>query len=188
MSCLHRKAFGNESDLTSLSSDKLNASGRFSDDRVAIIDTRAPGPVSKRISWMTTPGFNGNHGDGVLVLHGIDIKADASETPKLKFLLVNHRPPMDPETGSLLDAKKIGGNSTIEVFEAVLRETTMNHVKTYFDPVIDTPNEVAWVSDDSFVFTNDHNAKVGIVSPRLFLLSCTTRALLTHPSLSAPGA
>lgn len=119
---------------------------------------------------MTTPNFDGNDGDGALILHGIGIKADASKTPRLKFLLVNHRPPMDPETGSLLDATKIGGNSTIEVFEAVLGETTLRHIKTYFDPAIDTPNDVAWVSDDSFVFTNDHTAKVGFVSGRIIYL------------------
>ncbi|KAG0645489.1 hypothetical protein D0Z07_8533 [Hyphodiscus hymeniophilus] len=143
-------------------SDKLNASGRFSNDRFAILDTRASGPISERLRWMTTSNYDGNHGDGVLVLHGFDIKADGpSESPKLKILLNNHRPPMDPETGALLDATKLGGNSTIEIFEAVLGETTMKHIRTYSDPLIDTPNEVAWVSDDSFLFTNDHNSKVG---------------------------
>ena len=147
------------------SSDKLNASGRSSNDRLAILDTRASGPVGDRLRWMTTPSFYGNHGDGVLTLHGMDIKADESTTPKLKILLNNHRPPMDPETGLLLDATQLGGNSTIEVFEAVLGETTMKHIKTYSDPVIiNTPNNVAWVSEDSFVFTNDHSSKVGLVS------------------------
>ena len=142
----------------------MNASGRFYDDRFAILDTRASGPISKRLRWMTTSDFEGNHGDGVLVLHGFDIKADASKSPKLKILLNNHRPPMDPQTGELLDAKKLGANSTIEIFEAVLGETNMKHIKTYSDSVIETPNNVAWVSDDSFVFTNDHSSKVGVVS------------------------
>jgi hypothetical protein len=113
---------------------------------------------------MTTPGFEGNRGDGVLVLHGIDVRVDAGDPPRLELLLINHRPPMNWETGELLDARKIGSNSTIEVFETILGETTMKHIKTYSDPVIDTPNEVAWISGDSFVFTNDHNAKVGFVS------------------------
>jgi arylesterase/paraoxonase len=78
---------------------------------------------------------------------------------------------MDRQTGSLLDATKLGGNSTIEVFETALGETTMRHIKTYSDPVIDTPNDVAWVSDDSFVFTNDHNSKLGFVSGQLFTQS-----------------
>jgi arylesterase/paraoxonase len=113
---------------------------------------------------MTTPGFDGSHGDGALVLHGIDIRADAGKSPKLQILLVNHRPPMDPQTGSLLDATKVGGNSTIELFEAVFGETTMRHVKTYFEPAIDTPNSIAWLSDNSFLFTNDRSGKVGFVS------------------------
>jgi hypothetical protein len=114
---------------------------------------------------MTTPNFSGNHGDGALDLHGIDIRADTSNPPKLKMLIVNHRPAMDPQTGSLLDATKLGANSTIEIFESVVGETTMKHIKTYFDPVINTPNDLAWVSDESFVFTNDRSGKVGFVRP-----------------------
>jgi hypothetical protein len=153
-----------QSDSTVLSSDHLNASGRLSSDRIAILDTRASGPVSERLRWMTTPGFSGNHDDGALYLHGIDIKANVGNPQILRLLLVNHRPPMDSQTGSPLDATKTGANSTIEIFESVLGETTMKHMKTYFDPVIETPNDVAWVSDDSFVFTNDRSGKVGFVS------------------------
>lgn len=113
---------------------------------------------------MTTPKFHGNHSDSALYLHEIDIRAEVGKPHKLKMLLINHRPPMDPQTGSLLDAAKVGANSAIEVFEAVLGETTMKHIRTYLDSVIDTPNDVAWVSDDSFVFTNDRSGKVGFVS------------------------
>ena len=113
---------------------------------------------------MRTPGFTGSHGDGALDLHGIDIRADFGTPPKLKLLVVNHRPPMDPDTGSLLDAAKIGANSTIEIFESVVGETTMKHIKTYSSPVIDTPNDVAWITDKTFVFTNDRSGKVGLVS------------------------
>ena len=186
MSYSRKQSPGISCDLTSLSSDKLNAPGCFSNDRIAVLDTRASGPFSKRLSWMTTPDFTGNHGDGVLVLHGMDIRADASKPPKLTLLLVNHRPPMDPNTGTLLDATKIGGNSTIEVFEAVLGETVMRHVKTYYDPAIDTPNNVAWVSDESFVFTNDHNSKVGFVSGAHCPLR-RKRKSWTNSTMPAPG-
>ena len=151
--------------LIAPSSDRLNASGRSSTDRIAVLDTRASGPVKDRLRWMTAPNFGGNHGDGALDLHGIDIRADTSSPPTLKILIVNHRPAMDPQTGSLLDAKKLGANSTIEIFESVIGETTMKHIKTYVDPAIETPNDLAWVSDESFVFTNDRSGKVGIVGP-----------------------
>ena len=40
----------------------------------------------------------------------------------------------------------------------------MRHVKTYVHDSIQTPNDVAWVGEESFVFTNDHSSKVGLVS------------------------
>lgn len=167
-----------KSDLMFPSSDKLNASAPLFNDRMAVLDTRASGPVRERLRWMTALNF-----DDKLHLHGIDIKADASNPPKLKMLLINHRTPVDPDTGSLLDATKVGGNATIEVFEAILGETTMKHIKTYVDPTIDTPNGLAWLptSDDSFVFTNDHTTRIGFVSIMFlnFLSILELRAFLT---------
>jgi arylesterase / paraoxonase len=108
----------------------------------------------------------------LLNLHGFDVEvlepstlADPSGKPVLELLLINHRPPLDPVTGAVLDATKVGANSTIELFETVLGETTMRHVKTWADPVIETPNNVAWVGGRNFVFTNDRSQKTGFVSP-----------------------
>ena len=147
--------------------DKLNASGRGLHDRIAVLDTRGSGRLASRIKWLSIENFSGINGDGTLNLHGMDIREDEA-TGELQILLVNHRPPIDTVTGELLDATKYGANSTIEQFQTEVGSSTMRHVRTYAHNVIKTPNRVAWVSDHSFLFTNDHTSKVGLVSWILF--------------------
>ncbi|KAF8849101.1 putative serum paraoxonase/arylesterase 2 [Acephala macrosclerotiorum] len=139
----------------------LNASGRGMRDRIAVLDTRREGPVSSRLIWLNVLNFPGINGDGRFNLHGLDIRADKN-TDTLRILLVNHRPPLDPVTGEFLNAALVGANSTIEQFITKAGSSTMRHVRTYADPLIQTPNRVAWVNDHAFVFTNDHSGKVGL--------------------------
>ncbi|TVY89001.1 Serum paraoxonase/arylesterase, partial [Lachnellula willkommii] len=141
--------------------DHLNAHGRTRKDRVAVVNTRESGPLSSRIQWLAVEDFTGVNGDGVLDLHGLDIRADEN-TDTLRILLVNHRPAVDAVTGELLDGEKVGANSTIEQFQTIAGSSTMQYARTYAHDVIQTPNRVAWVNDHAFVFTNDHSAKVGI--------------------------
>lgn len=148
---------------TNHSADRLNISGRGLADRIAILDTRGEGSLESRLQWMKTENFSGNNGDGTFNLHGFDIRPDP-KTGTLRILLVNHRPPIDPLTGAPLDAVTLGANSTIELFHTQVGSVSMKHIKTYADPAIQTPNQVAWVNDDDFLFTNDHSAKVGFVS------------------------
>lgn len=131
-------------------------------DRIAVLDTRGPGRLASRIQWLSLENFSGNNGDGTLNLHGIDIRED-KHTDILRILLVNHRPPIDPNTGEALDATLLGANSTIEQFQTKVGSSSMRHVRTYFDEAIQTPNRAVWVNDHSFVFTNDNPAKVGPV-------------------------
>jgi hypothetical protein len=131
-------------------------------DRIAVLDTRGKGPLRDRIQWLSVENFSGINGDGTLNLHGLDIRPDPN-TDTLHILLNNHRPPIDPVTGELLDATVIGANSTIEQFITRVGSSSMRHVHTYADPLIQTPNRVAWVNDHAFLFTNDHSAKVGLV-------------------------
>ena len=143
--------------------DFLNATGRSLLDRLAILDTRGPGNIEERIKWITASNFPGINGDGTFNLHGFDIRADPN-TDNLRILLINHRPPFDPVTGEALDPKVVGANSTVELFQTKVGSETMKHVRTYADELIQTPNNVAWVNDHAFVFTNDHSAKTGFVS------------------------
>ena len=142
--------------------DHLNASGRGLTDRIAVLDTRGAGPLASRIKSLTPQSFSGINGDGTLNLHGLDIWEDSKQN--LHIVLINHRPPFDSITGEPLDAAVVGANSTIELFEATSGTHTMQHVRTYYHDSIQTPNGVAWISDEAFVFTNDHSSKVGLVS------------------------
>jgi hypothetical protein len=145
--------------------EHLNASGRSLKDRIAVLDTRGSGQLASRIKWLAMENFPGNNGDGTLNLHGFDVRAD-KDTGILRMVLINHRPPFDPVTGDPLDASKVGANSTIEVFQTTAGGDSMRHIRTHANEVISTPNRVQWASDDAFVFTNDHNTKLGFVSLR----------------------
>ncbi|KAG9228325.1 hypothetical protein BJ875DRAFT_250164 [Amylocarpus encephaloides] len=138
----------------------LNASGRGLKDRIAVLDTRGPGRLAARIQWLSIENFSGINGDATLNLQGFDIRAD-KHTNTLRILLINHRPPISETTGELLDASKLGANSTIELFQTTVGGSSMRHVRTYSNEVIQTPNRVAWINEHSFVFTNDHSSKVG---------------------------
>lgn len=154
---------------TDSSMDHLNVSGRGVKDRLVVLDARGTGSLESRMRSLQPENFSGTNGDGILNLHGFDIWEDSKQT--LHILLINHRPPLDPVTGKLLDAAVVGANSTIELFETTSGASSMRHVKTYHHDSIQTPNRVAWVSDEEFVFTNDHSAKVGLVGiniPRNF--------------------
>jgi arylesterase / paraoxonase len=157
--------------------DRLNASARGLTDRIAILDTRGPGRLASRIRWISVENFSGIKGDKTLNLHGFDVRGDKN-TDTLRILLINHRPPIDPITGELLDATIVGANSTIELFQTKAGSDTMRHVRTYAHDLIETPNNVAWINDDSFVYTNDHSGKVGFVS----LLTKLPVCILTNTS------
>lgn len=146
----------------------LNSTGRGLTDRVAVLDTRGPGRLASRIKWITAENFPGIQGDGTFNLHGFDVLVDKN-TDILRILLINHRPPFDPVTGEPLDAMKVGANSTIELFQTKAGSDTMRYIRTYANDVILTPNRVQWVSDHSFVFSNDKSSKVGFVSSFILL-------------------
>ncbi len=133
----------------------LDAKERGKNDRLAVLDTRGSGPLSSRLKWIKPEGFSGINGDGTLNLHGLDIW-ESAHSPMLRILLVNHRPPINPATGEVLDAFKVGANSTIEQFLTKVGTDTMRHIKTFADPLISTPNRPAWVTDHSFLVTNDN--------------------------------
>lgn len=143
----------------------LNVTARSLTDRIAVLDTRGPGRLASRIKWLSVENFAGIKGDRTLNLHGFDIRVD-EDTDVLQILLINHRPPIDPETEEPLDARSVGANSTVEHFQTEIGSDSMRHVRTYAHHFIQTPNRVAWITNHSFVFTNDHSAKVGYVSSK----------------------
>src|SRR6516162_2958168 len=103
-------------------------------DRIALLDTRASGPVSKRLKWMDLIDFPGISGDGTINLQGFDVHVGDNNPPTLRMLLVNNRPFLDPVWGTVVDNTKLGANATIELFETTLGSTKLRYVKTFSDP------------------------------------------------------
>ncbi|KAL0956031.1 hypothetical protein HGRIS_002204 [Hohenbuehelia grisea] len=128
--------------------DRLNAAGMSTTDYVATFD-----PKTSKITKLSIAGYTSGRG---LALHGMDVVPSASDANELFVYLVNHRRP--------LDASAVGADSVIEIFRTSIGSSTLTHVKTVEDPVIDTPNDVVGYSDGkSFHFTNDHGSKSGFL-------------------------
>jgi len=144
---------------------RLNASGRALNDHVVAMNIDNPstdGGYTYRV--LKTPGFSGVHGDGRIHVVGMTGTASADGSD-IQLWLINARPSVDPLTGALLDNTKTGANATIDVFATIPGANDMRHVKTFADPQIATPNNVAVTKDGGFFFTNDHGPyKVGWVS------------------------
>jgi hypothetical protein len=107
-------------------------------------------------------GYKGATGNSDLDLLGFDVQVLDDNT--MRFYFVNQRPPVGA-FNNIIDATKIGANSTIEIFETRKGEEAMRHVRTIWNDQIWTPNRVAAVGDGSgaFLVTNDHSVKVGWV-------------------------
>ena len=131
----------------------LNASGASNEDYVATYD-----PATSQVSRLKTPDFNNGRG---LSLHGMDVVPSSSDPQELFVYLVNHRVPLGNRS-----AEQIGADSVIEIFKTTVGGNALTHIKTVENPIIITPNDVVGSADGkSFYFTNDNDAKVGLVRP-----------------------
>jgi arylesterase/paraoxonase len=129
----------------------LNETGASFNDYVASYD-----PKTSRITRFKVVNFESDRG---LSLHGMDVVPSSSNASELLVYLVNHRAPLGG-----LRAKDVGADSVVEIFKTTLGSDTLTHIKTVQDPVIFTPNDIIGSPDgNSFYFTNDHGAKVGLV-------------------------
>jgi len=130
---------------------RFNATGARN-DYVATYD-----PASSQVTRLSLVNFADGRG---LSLHGMDVVPSSSDPSVLFVFLVNHRPPPDERSASL-----VGADSSIEIFKTTIGSDSMTHVRTVEDPIIHTPNDLVGDPDGkSFFFTNDHGEKVGIVS------------------------
>lgn len=105
---------------------------------------------------LNTVGYKGVTSAGSLDLHGFDV--EALDDSRLRFWIINHRLPVDEKT-IVLDANKLGPNSTIEVFVVTRGSSERVNVRTISNELIATPNKVAAVGDDGVLIPNDHNTK-----------------------------
>lgn len=99
-------------------------------------------------------------GDGKLDLAGFDVELlDDSSTHR--FWLINQRPPYD-ENGVLLDARKHGHNTSIDVYEHRKGDPKMKFIARGWSPRLHSANKIAFVGDNNFVVTNERSSKVGL--------------------------
>lgn len=160
---------GHPTDSLSLSQDRLDWNkAPPTTDYIAVVDTRASGHWSDRIRKITPKNFPGVQVNGKPIwnLHGISVHVVdpvlPGSKPTLKFFLVNHRPPVDAlGRVDAAAALKSGANSTVELFTTTVGSDEFEYEHTYAHPEIRTPNSIAATGKDSFIFTNDHGAKVG---------------------------
>ena len=98
----------------------------------------------------------------------MDVTRSRERPSELLIYLVNHREPFEGKE----DAREVGADSVIEIFETTPGGGTMRYVATFKDPVIATPNDIAATGDEmDFYFTNDHGfTKTGFV--RFLSITC----------------
>lgn len=136
--------------------NKYNISARSRTDHISVLDIDQPGSDGLYgLRQLKVGGFQDD-----LDLVGFDVrKIDG----RLRFWLINHRPPIDQVTGEFLDPYAVGANSTIEIFDLDDDTETLKHMKTITSDAILSPNNLAVEEDGlGFVITNDHNTKVGM--------------------------
>ncbi|CBX99215.1 hypothetical protein IAQ61_000670 [Plenodomus lingam] len=140
---------------------KLNVTGRRpGGSELIALDIDYPGHDNLFNMRAIKPvGYTGATGDGTLDLLGFDAQILDGDT--IQFYFVNQRPPIGP-FNNVIDASKIGANSTIEVFEMRRSEDQMRHLRTIWSPdQVHTPNRVAALGDGAFLVTNDHSVRSG---------------------------
>ncbi|CZS92048.1 related to serum paraoxonase/arylesterase [Rhynchosporium agropyri] len=128
------------------SGDKLDISARDFNDHVSVLNIDHPS--SDGLYGLQKLEIIGNYvsasGGKEMDVHGIAM--EVISPTRLPFWLNNHRPSTDPH-GTLLDGKKVGANSTIEVFEHTRGSTTMEHVRTISHEAVSTPNGLLATGD-----------------------------------------
>lgn len=148
---------------------QLNATGRRpGGSELIALDIDNPGADGFfNLRNIIPKGYTGATGNSDLDLLGFDAHrwVDMEGIESVQFYFVNMRPPVDASK-NIIDASKIGANSTVELFELKNGEDEMQHRRTIWSSEIYTPNRVAALGVDqgTFLLTNDHSVKVGIVS------------------------
>jgi hypothetical protein len=122
--------------------------------------------VSSRLAF---ENFN-----GPFVTHGIDVISD-SDRPAgeaVYIVAVNHLPHPDhlaektrekdgePSSGTTSPTK---ARSQLELFHHVVGSSTVKHIRSIYHPLVTTPNDVVALSPSSFLVTNDHFNREGLL-------------------------
>ena len=148
--------------LMGASGNRYNVSARDLKDHVAVlnIDEEGEDGFFGVHELEVTGNYKSSSGGKDMDFVGIEIEDLGNG--RLRFFLVNYRPPVDGQ-GNVLDAKKIGkvgANATIETFELARGSTKLEHVKTVLSDAVFMPNNIAATGDGGFVVSNCRDSKV----------------------------
>lgn len=149
---------------------KVNATGRRpGGSELIALDIDNPGSDGLfNLHAIKPVGYTGATGDSSIDLLGFD--AEVLDEDIIRFYFVNQRPPIGA-FNNIIDASKIGDNSTVDIFDLKRGEDHMQHLRTVWSPAIFTPNRVAAVGGGAFYLVNDHSVKVGLVCDNVNCLS-----------------
>ena len=96
--------------------------------------------------------------------HALAIKGSSLPSGSSRLHGVNLQPSFSP-SGSVLDPSTHGANATIEVLTYDPKASSLVHERTYHDPLISTPNNMALNPDGSFYVVNDRGThKTGLMA------------------------
>ncbi|KAF2623259.1 serum paraoxonase/arylesteras-like protein [Macroventuria anomochaeta] len=136
---------------------RLDASGRrpSGSEIIALdIDSIAPNGFFSHRTIVPRGSF-GARGDAVLDTVGFTSEVIDDSTIHFYF------PNVAPYHGTYFEAKELGANATVEVFEFKRGNDEMKHLRTIQSPAVWSPNRPAAVGGGAFLVSNDHGVKVG---------------------------
>jgi hypothetical protein len=99
--------------------------------------------------------------EGPFVTHGIDVIEDPKQADAVYIFAVNHLPNPEHWLEGAKDVPK--ARSQIELFHHVLESKTVQHVRSIWHPLIETPNDIYADSPNSVYITNDHFYRAGLM-------------------------
>ncbi|KAL6712708.1 hypothetical protein ACLMJK_009730 [Lecanora helva] len=93
------------------------------------------------------------------ITHGIDIHTSPTEPSTVLIYAINHlaNPAYVASNGTLGPAAR----SQIEIFSHTLGTDSATHLRSIYDPLIRTPNDIYAIDDKNLYVTNDHYYRSG---------------------------
>lgn len=103
-------------------------------------------------------GYGSGPGDGNLDLVGFDVEEVDSYTKR--FWLLNQRPFYDAK--GKIDSKKIGSNTTVDVYELQRGKKEMRHIGTSWSPTLHSATKIAFTGANNFAVSNVRSSPGGL--------------------------
>lgn len=134
--------------------------------------------------------------DGPFVTHGIDVISDPERLAgeAVYIFAVNHLPNPAYYGESLSEASLRASSditksrSRVEIFHHEIGSPIARHVRSVWDPLIQTPNDIVALSPTSFFVTNDHIYREGLMRAIEDVHFGAKWTNTIHVSLDAPGS